>query len=246
MRLLSLAVLCFCTPALFADDTARALVENAIKAHGGEAAVAKLRTMRIKAEGTMTLFPDQPGTALTVEDIWQMPDKYRTTGNYSARGMKVTQTQVIDGGKGWVEVNGQVQDLPKAAIAEMLEQKYAEDLDRLSFLKDKDLELSVLEEIKVSEKPAVGVRVKSKGHREVKLYFDKATGLLVKREHTVLDPLTSKEVTQEVVFADYEVKDGVKHYKTITVYRDGKKVIDAKVTTIEFLDKVDPKLFLKP
>jgi hypothetical protein len=72
----------------------------------------------------------------------------------------------------------------------------------------------------------------------------------VKRAHPVLDPALGKEadkkVLQEVVFADYADTGGMKHYKTITVFRDGKKVIDAKVTEVEFLDKVDPKLFARP
>ena len=246
MRLLSLAIFCFCTPALLADDKARALVENAIKAHGGEAAVAKLRTMRIKAEGTTDQIPGLPGAAFTIEDVWQMPDKYRTTSELTAMGMKLTQTQVIDGDKDWAQINGQVHEQPKESIAEMREQKYAEDLARLGFLKDKDIELTLVDETKVNGKPAAGIRVKSKGHREVKLYFDKATGLLVKREHPVLDPAGGKEVMLEVVFSDYEEKDGVKHYKTLTGYMSGKKVIEAKVTAIEFLDKVDPNLFAKP
>src|SRR5262249_10942104 len=163
----------------------------------GEAAVAKLRTMRIKVEGTMKFVPGEPAVAFVIEDVWQMPDKYRTAASFTVVGMKVAQTQVIDGDKGWIEVNGVVQDIPKDAFAEMREQKYAEDLDRLGFLMDKDAELSLLDEVKVSGKPAVGIRVKSKGHREVKLYFDKSTGLLVKREHSVLDQMTGKEVNQE-------------------------------------------------
>jgi hypothetical protein len=246
MRGTPLLVTLLVAPTVLADDKARALVENAIKAHGGEVAVAKLRTMRIKAEGTMEVVPGQPAAAFTIEDVWQMPDKYRTTAHFTLMDMKVTTIHVIDGEKAWAELNGEVHDLSKDASTEIREQKYAEDLDRLGFLKDKDVELSLLDEVKVNGKPAAGVRVKSKGHREVKLYFDKASGLLVKREHAVLDATTGKEVTQEVVFADYEDKDGVKHYKTVTGYREGKKIADAKVTAIEFLDKVDPKLFAKP
>src|SRR5262245_1818300 len=202
MRFPSLLFLLVCTPALLADDKARALVENAIKAHGGEAAMAKLRTMRIKAEGTMEVVPGQPAAAFTIEDVWQMPDKYRTTAHFALMDMKVTTTHVIDGEKAWAELNGEVHELSKDASTEIREQKYAEDLDRLGFLKDKDVELSVADEVKVNGKPAVGIRVKSRGHREVKLYFDKASGLLVKREHHVLDQTTGKEITQEVVFAD--------------------------------------------
>src|SRR5262249_15940949 len=152
----------------------------------------------------------------------------------------------IDGDKGWIQSDGPTQDLPKEAVTETKEQKYAEDLDRLGFLKDKGIELSMLDEIKVDEKPAVGVLVRSKGHRELKVYFDKASGLLVKRDQRVLDPLSSKEVRQEVIFSDYQEKDGLKHYKKIVAFRDGKKVIDARVTEVEFFDKLDGKVFAKP
>jgi hypothetical protein len=175
-----------------------------------------------------------------------MPNRYKTESSYRLMGKKVTQTQVIDGDKGWIQTDGQVQDMPKEALAEMKEQKYAEDLDRLGFLSEKGIEFSVLDEIKVEGKPAVGVLVKYKGHRDAKLYFDKASGLLVKREQRVLDPSSSKEVRQEVIFSDYQEKGGLKHYKKIVVLRDGKKVIDARVTEVEFFEKLDAKVFAKP
>lgn len=229
-----------------ADDPARAIVEKAVQAHGGEAKIAKLRAMRLKAEGTIELAPGQPGIDFTIEDVWQMPDKYRTTSAFTVMGMAVTQTQAIDGDKGWAAVNDRVADMPKEALAEMREQRYAEDLDRLGFLADKGVELSLLDEVKVADKPAAGVLVKSKGHRDVKLYFDKDTGLLVRREHMIVDPATNKLVPQAVWFADHADVDGVKHYKAITAYRDGKKFITARVTKVEFLDKVDPKVFARP
>ena len=48
-------------------------------------------------------------------------------------GRRCTQTQVIDGDKGWVQVGDIVQDMPKESLAEMKEQKYGEDLDRFGF-----------------------------------------------------------------------------------------------------------------
>jgi hypothetical protein len=233
-------------PTSFAQDAARVIVEKAIQAQGGKAKVAKLRRMRIKAEGATDLVPDQPNVPFTIEDTWQMPNQYKTESSLQLMGKKFTQTQVIDGDKGWIQADGQVQEMPNDALAEMKEQKYAEDLDRLRFLDDKGIELSLLDEIKVGKQPAVGVLVKSKNHRDVKLYFDKATGLLVKREQQVLDPSSGKEVKQEVVFSDYQEKDGLKHYKRIVAFRDGRKVIEAKVTEIQFFEKLDPKVFAKP
>jgi hypothetical protein len=232
--------------AVFAQDGARAIVEKAIRAQGGEAKVGKLRTMRIKAEGTTDLVPGHPNLPFTIEDTWQMPDRYKTEFRVQLMGKKFTQTQVIDGDKGWIRTNGQVQDMPKEAVAEMKEQRYAEDLDRLGFLSENGIELSALNEIKIEGKSAVGVLVKSKGHRDVKLYFDRASGLLVKREQRVLDPSSNKEVHQEVFFSDYREKDGLKHYQKIVALRDGKKVIEARVTEVEFFEKLDAKVFAKP
>jgi hypothetical protein len=240
------AVVVFARAVPGADDSARAVVEKAIKAQGGADKVARLRVMRIKVEGTMNLIPGQPSLPFVLEDWWQMPDQYKTTSRFELGGKKVSQTLAIDGEAGWMQSDGLTQELPKEALAEMREQKYAEDLDRLGFLVDKGIELTLLGEAKVGDRAAVGVLVRAKGHRDVKLYFDKESGLLVKREHRVRDSATGKEVTQEVVFGDYREADGLKHYRTLTVYRDGKKAIEAKVVELEFFDKLDRKVFARP
>jgi len=246
MRASCLAIVIVLAPAASAQDTPRAIVEKAIQAQGGADKVAKLRTMRIKAEGTTNLVPGQADLPFTVEDVWRMPDRYKSTTTITLAGMPLTQALALVGDTGWIQFNNQTQDLPKPALDEAREQKYAEDFDRLGFLDDKSVELSAIGEAQVDGKPALGVLLKSKGHREVKLYFDKASGLLVKRAHPVVSPATGMESMQEVVFGDYQEKDGVKHYRKLTAYRDGKKVIDVKVKEIELLDKVDDKVFAKP
>ena len=88
--------------------------------------------------------------------------------------------------------------MPAAQVAELKEQKYAEGLDRLLDLRDARFVLEVLkEEIEVDGRPAVGIKVSSEGHRDVELYFDHSTWLLLKRKQTVLDQL-DMEVSQEV------------------------------------------------
>ncbi len=238
---------CFLLPGIAtADDAGRALVEAAIKAHGGPEKVAKLRVMRIKAEGTIIPVPGLPSLPLVIEDWWQMPDQYKTTSHYELAGKKVSQTQTIDGRTGWLQVNDQVRDLPEDAIAEMRQQKHAEDMDRLGFLRDTGVDLTALGEVTVDGRPAVGVVVESKGHRDVKLYFDKESGRLIKREHTVFDGGTGKEVVQEVVFGDDRETDGVPHYRRLTAFRGGKEFVDVKVVEVEFFEKLDKTVFNKP
>ncbi|HEX3151017.1 MAG TPA: hypothetical protein VHR66_23255 [Gemmataceae bacterium] len=246
MRTTSLMMILLLAVTASADDKARTVVEAAIKAHGGDAKLAKLRTMRIKVEGMLTLTPDRPAVPFTIEDVWQTPDKHRSELTFSFMDSTIKQVQVVDGPKAWASINGTVTDMTKEALAEMKEQMYAEELDRLGFLGDKQIQVSLVDEIKVAGMPAAGVLVKSAGHRDVKLYFDKKSELLVRREALVHDPESGKEVTQAVDFADYAETHGVKHYKTVAVYRDGKKMIEGKVSAVEFLDKVDARLFAKP
>jgi hypothetical protein len=243
---LSCCLLIFSASLLLAQDKARAIIEKAIQAQGGITNIAKLRTMQIEVEGTAVLSPGEPEIPVRLVDVWQMPDRYKTSAVFQTADGKVNQTQAIIGNKAWIELNGEVQDLPAEAVSEMKQQKYAEDLDRLGFIDEAGFQLSVMHSIEVNGKPAVGVGIKSKGHRHVTLYFDIDSGLLVKREQTLLDPSLGKEVLQEVIFSDYREQDGLKHYRQILALRDGKKMVQAKVTKLLFFDKLDDKVFAKP
>jgi hypothetical protein len=226
-----------------AQEDAIKIVKRAIEAHGGKANVAKLRTMRIKVEGTAYLVPGQPGVPFIIEDVWKMPDKYKTTSTVRIGAKDQTNTLIVNGNVGFSPEGGQ---LPANALAEFKEQKRGEDYDRFGFLSDANVNLTSLGEAMVDGKPGHAVLVKSEGHRDVKLWFQDESGLLVKREHSVLDPATNKEVNQEVVFGDFQDKDGVKHYMKIAAYRGGQKFFEGKVTEIQFLDKLDDSNFSRP
>src|SRR6516225_7729873 len=99
--------------ALGSDNDARKVVERAIEVQGGKEKLLKLRVMRVKVEGTMSLAPGQPAIPFVLEDWWQMPDRYKTTSRFELGGKKVSQTQAIVGATGWMQLDGVTQDLPK-------------------------------------------------------------------------------------------------------------------------------------
>jgi hypothetical protein len=113
-------------------------------------------------------------------------------------------------------------------------------------LKDKEYALSKLDDIKVGSKPAAGIKVSSKGHKDVELYFDKKSGLLVKKAYKVIDTDTSREVNSETVYTDFKEFDGLTLAGKFIETRDGKKVQDMELLEFERLKKVDPKEFEKP
>ena len=242
LALLSVIVLCLCARC-FGD--ARELVEKAIRAHGGEENVARLQSVRIKVEGEAELAPGQPAVPLVVEDVWQMPDRYKTTSRTTLSGQAFTQTLCINETGGWAQVNGQVQPLPDAGLKEMKEQKWAEDMDRLLPLRDKSLKIIQIEDSALDNRPVAGIKVEAPDHRAVRLYFDKESGLLVKREQEVLGN-DGAMTLQSVVFSDFAVKDGVKHWTKISAYRNGKRFIAATLKELQIGKPIEPNEFQQP
>src|SRR5262249_24840105 len=153
-----------------------------------------------------------------------------------------TQTVVRNGDKVWINVNGQdVSGLldQKKLLAEVKEQVYAERVAGLLFLGENGYELSPLGEVKVEDRPAVGVRVSSKGHRDVNLYFDKAKGLLVKTEARSWDFTSNQEATDEKILLDYKEMDGYLQPTRLLVNRDGKRLMELDIEEIKHVDKFD-------
>ena len=95
-------------------------------------------------------------------------------------------------------------------------------------------------------KPAVGVKVTAKDHKDIELYFDKESVLPVKTVRSSLDAETTKGATVEVVYSVYKEFDGIKNPSKMVVLQDGKKLMELEITDAKKLDKVDPREFAKP
>jgi hypothetical protein len=245
--LLSLAVGLVLGPASQAPaqkDDSRALVARSIKAHGGEDKLNKLNAARAKAKGTMELM----GISLpfTAESVAQLPSRFKSELQIDFMGQKLSVVQVLDGDKGWVTAMGQTQELQGELLTEMKEAVHASNVEKLTpLLKDPAYTLSPLGEIKVNGRPAVGVKVKSAKHKDVDLYFDKETALLVKTQREALNA-TQQKVAMESINSDFKEIEGVKRPMKVTVHQDGKKFMEMEVTDVKFLDRIDASEFAKP
>jgi outer membrane lipoprotein-sorting protein len=231
-----------------ADDDAasKALVEKAMKAHGGETKIVQFKAETFKAKGKFYGIGD--GVEYTGEWSLQSPDKMRVRIESGAGNMKFTFLRVLNGDKMWLKAGDKTQAVEnKDEIAEEQEAAYVRTVTALAPLKGKGFAFAPLGEIKVDGKPAVGVRVSHKGHRDVNLFFDKDRGLLVKSETMVKDVMAGdKELTQETLYENYKDVSGAQHPMKITINRDGKKYIEAEVTEIEPRESFDDSVFAKP
>ncbi len=246
MRTLSVllsAVVFLVAGSVRAGDDEKAIVEKAIKAHGGEEKLTKFKGGTMKAKGKA----DTPAGEIefSQESAYMLPDKVKEVSEFEVMGKKVKTVMLINGDKASIEVNGK--DVP---LKDELKESIKEGIQRLQIarlvpLRDKKFELSLVGESKVLDKPAIGLRVSAKGMKDVNLYFDKKSGLLVKVEARTLDLMTGQEVTEERIISEYKTVDGMAVPQKVIVNRDGKKYLELSIEEAKFLEKVDDAEFKK-
>jgi hypothetical protein len=242
--LAAVALLIVSAPAR-ADDQAdaKALLDKAFKAHGGDA-VEKIKAGTISIKGKFYGMGD--GIDYTGTISFQLPDKQRLEIESEAGGMKFKFVQVFNKDKGWNGLAGNTVEMDKDAVAEVKEAIHAGDLSALRPSAFKDAKLSLVGEVKVNDKPAVGLRVEVKGKRDVTLFFDKETHLLVKRERRAKDPQGGEEFGEEEVYSDFKEVGGVKMSHKVVIKHDGKVFIEGETTEYKTVEKFDDAQFAKP
>jgi hypothetical protein len=241
----SVALVLAMAPQTPAQEEVRAIVEKAIKAHGGAEKLDSGKASVTKSKGTLEIMGMSLGYTQQIQV--QPPAKFKEAMDLDINGMKIAVITAYDGTSGWLSANGMVQDLPENILAEVKEAVYGIGAARFTnLLKDKKYVLSPLGEAKVNDRPAAGIKVASEGHRDINMYFDKATGLLAKAESRKMDFMSNQEVNEERIVTDYQVIDGLKIAKKVLVNRDGKKFIEAEITDIKFVDKIEDSEFQKP
>src|SRR5438067_511056 len=163
-------------------DAAKDIINKAIKAAGSEEKLSKLKAATIKFKGT--LHEEDMNIPLTGEMITQGADQSRAVIQADIGGQAVTIIEVLNRNKGWKKEES-TKEMTADELKEARDGVHESWVATLVPLKDKAYTLTALGEIKVDDRPAVGVRVSAKDRRDVNLYFDKDTNLLVKSEMRV-------------------------------------------------------------
>lgn len=244
--LFSLVGLLFVSPALRADDAAdaKAIVERAIKARGDKPD-SKLTAMTWKDKGKFHGF-GMP-IPYTADWAFQAPDKYRFVFVGEVGDAKFSMTVVVNGEKAWAAEGKKVEELTGEKLEQTRNEAYQLWVTSLTpLLTDKGFQLAPAKGKDVNGKPTSAVKVTREKKPPITLYFD-ASGLLVKREVVVKDELQKwKEVLEEAYLSDYKEVDGMKLFTALKVVRDGKPMIEATISDVKWVEKLDPKLFEKP
>ena len=224
-----------------------AVVNKAIKAHGGEEALTKYKAGQASSKGKITL-PGVGEVDFTQEVASMLPDKLKETLHLDIGGKQIDVVTIMNGDTVSIEAAGKdvpiTDDIKKA----LKEAQYMLKVGKLvPLVKDKSYELSLIGESKVEGKPVVGVLVKSKDHKDISLFFDKETGLLAKLEHRTAEPMTGKEITEERIIVSYgdKGKEGIPLPKEVLIKHDGETFMKVEVVEASILESLDDSTFKK-
>jgi hypothetical protein len=224
-------------------DDALAIIDKAIKAHGGEDALAKAKLATRSGQGRMTIVKDDVPFTDTI--TVSLPDQFKLLLDAGKGDNKFKLALVLNGSKGWQSTGGMVVELSKQRISELREEAYRLWLMTLVPLKkEKGFTLQTLKEIKVDGAAAAGVKVSMRGHEDARMYFSKKTGLLVKIERKVAE--LGLKVDKEYLLSDHKEFDGVKMPTKLIEMTNDRKSVEITVKSYKFPSKIDDSEFGKP
>ena len=221
----------------------QAVIQKAIQAMGGEEKLAKFKSSISK--GKCKFYAMGQAIDCTAEWWIQPPRQLKAVYHMHMGGRNVTRIEVITKDAGWLSMNGRVLPLTVDQLAEIHEGMEAEKAVNLLALKDPEYQITSLEEAVVADRPAVGLKVKRKGHRDILLYFDKAKGYLVKMQ-TRTKGMGGGEVDEESLYADYRNHDGIQNPDKMTTKRDGQLFLECETTEFKAVEKIPDQIFARP
>lgn len=222
------------------EKEARALVDKAIKAHGGASRLQKaLQCTRTDTGHQVILSREVPFVSQVTRSL---PDRVRLQIELDK---KITTTLVLDGNRGWQsEAGAPAVALPAPRLREMREEAYVWWLTTLVPLTTSGVTLSSLDPIKIDGEPALGIKVTRRGYADTKMYFLQRNGLLAKIERRVNEG--GRDVDKEYIYSSYKEFDGLTLPTKEIVKVNKDKYTEFTISNYRFPDKLGAAAFARP
>src|SRR5215831_7896020 len=209
LLLSALVAVLVCVPRLVRAQTADEVVEKALTAMGGRAALGKLTSR--SATGTISINTPMGDVAGTVELYNKAPNKSRSVVKIDLSNFgvgQVLQDQRFDGTVGYAidSLNGN-----REITGDQLEAMRATTFPTpLLGYKEAGARVELTGKEKVADKDAYVLRFTPKAGPASRIFLDAESYMLVKTIITLNIPQLGTDVEQSSLFSDYRDVDGVK------------------------------------
>lgn len=219
----------------------RAILDKAIEAHGGAANLKRFQALKVTGKGK--LHSGDRVIPYDGEFACQWPDRTWFSIKFETQQRKYHLVGAINGVRGWSTANGIKERDIDAEIAEEREMLHADWIGSLRAMLDHPIPIAYAGEARIEGQAAVGITVSDEGHRPVKLFFDKKSGLLLKSEAQAKDPESHQEYAYEEIYSDYRTVQGLKFAMRTKVLKKGKLYSERERMQVTPLEKLDERLF---
>jgi hypothetical protein len=170
----------------------------------------------------------------------QLPDRCRMVLELGSNRIVLVLTR----DKGWMQAGGVTQEMTKASFTERREELYVWWLQSLTPLAKADYELKPLADAKVNGQDTAVIKVSRKDYPDVRLFFDKKSGLLLKLARRATEAGLS--ISKEYYYSDYKDQDGVKLPSKEIITINGNKLTEVTFSKYKLLTRIDESTFAKP
>jgi zinc protease len=220
-------------------DSARALLQRAIRAKGGADRLRAVRT--IVATGILAVRSPQPVEARTTAYI-QYPDKFRVDAALTNGEV----TQVLAAGEAWRKDPSGVHDLD-AQERDALRSNAARDLVSLLLrAAEGQLDVRLVAGQGDADRPVDTLRLSGGGLAPVDLLVDRSTGMIAAERYIVDQPGAIGKVATEEWYSDYREVDGIQVAFRTVIRRGEAVILERTLTTVHVNVTLDEQTFKRP
>lgn len=222
---------------LFAQNP-KEVVEKCVNVLGGEEAVKKFSDYKVKGEIKIST----RGMELSgkLESIQKGRRIWRRAEVVFGKDVFV-MLQAYDGKTAWMDRMGTIVDQPSL--------NYESDLDHDFFLLiEKEAVFSFAKEKEIEGRKAIGIEVDFKGKRTT-FFIDNETYTVLEMVYKDLyfgEKYTKEMLERRIRYDDYQKLDGVFFPTKITIYQEGKKMLEFQFSEISFNSEVALAKFQRP
>lgn len=216
------------TLAVADDYSGKGVLDKAIAAAGGEAALSAVKEMEWK--GTATVNVGGKTTEIELETVVRPQAHWaRSTTWTKADGPKKAKTIQAEQGKAWLVNKVTWTPMPEAQAIHENQQFSLYSMMTLVRLKD---EGAKVRETAPGKDGTRNLRVEHPMAPPMDLRFD-ASGKLIQAGLTVKDPSGGADIAETVTFSGEVVSNGVKWPKRITITQNGAPYYDMEIASFE-------------
>jgi hypothetical protein len=226
-------------------QAARRIIQQAVIAHGGRDGLAKSAGAYV-SRGKGTMYPaDGVPRSFTFEYSHQDFTHTRLEMHIAFKDGYIPSIRVLNGAAGWEQQGTNRHDLSAAEFKQARQGAYESKVRLLyPLLEEPGFTPAPLGKSLLGAHEAVGVSVACARQPEVRLYFDKATGLLLKSE--AAETLQGRTVVREEFYGNYQDVMGRKYPMDVTFVLDGRKYLEIRTEEMQPLSGIDPAKFTRP